>query len=144
LLLPDPARALQLRVERPEICAQAALVALAEVTGQEARWTTAATGGIETRFDLAVARSLKGRAPDDLVVVTPGGTMGELTQTVEDAAELQADRRYMLMLVPRPADDGYRVLGGEQGSIALRGDEPGPGESEQEALASLGGCLARR
>ena len=144
LLLPHPARALQLRVERPEICAQAALVVLAEVTGQEARWTAAPAGGIETRSDLAVARILKGRPPDDLVVAAAGGTIGELTQTVEDVAALQLDRRYLLMLVPVAADDAYRVLGGEQGSIALGGDDPGPGETEQAALASLGDCLARR
>jgi hypothetical protein len=116
----------------PELCSRAALVVIAEVTGQEG-----APGDpfpIETWSDLAITRVVRGDLPAETPrVVTPGGALGGMRLTVSEAPDLRVDGRYLLLLTPRQ-DGGWRVEGGPDGALRL-GDEAA-------AVASLGGCLA--
>ncbi|MBN1334661.1 MAG: hypothetical protein JXB39_01740 [Deltaproteobacteria bacterium] len=139
LLWTHPSQAVSLALPRAEICRLSTLVVTGEVTGLEARWSEPRPGEIETRADIAVDRVLKGATPEQgLVVVTPGGTLGDLLQRVEDAARLREDRRYLLLLAPVPG--GWAPVGGEDGAILLEGPQ-GDGEDEATALAGLVGCL---
>lgn len=119
-------------IPRPALCARAALVVVAEVTGQEG-----APGDpfpIETWSDLAILRVLRGDLPEEAPrVVTPGGRIGDMRLTISEAPELRVDGRYLLLLSPRQAG-GWQVEGGPDGAVRL-GDEA-------TAVASLGGCLA--
>ena len=138
LLSSPPTSALRLAMPRAELCRHSVLVATGEVTGLETRWSGTRPGEIETHADVAVDRVLMGQVPeDDLVVVVPGGTLGDLVQWVEDAALLREDRRYLLLLHPVPG--GWAPVGGQEGAILLLGPQ-GDGEAEDQALASLAGC----
>ena len=104
LLLSNPADAMQLALDRPAQCALADTVVVAEVTTIETRWTEGPQGGIEQVVWFAVDHVVKGDTADTLKIVLPGGTMGGLTQVVEDVPTLIADQSYLLML-----DDGDPV-----------------------------------
>lgn len=139
LLAPTPAAAVRVERPRPALCARASLVVIAEVTGIEGRWGT--HDGIESVVDVAVVRVVRGALRDDgLSIVTPGGTVGGLTQTISEAPRFSSDARYLLLLTA--TDDGWALVGGADGAIPLRWKETGAGESEASAVASLGGCRA--
>jgi len=126
------ALAMRVQIPRSELCDRAALVLVAEVTGQEG--APGARFPVETWSDLAVIRVLRGSLPAEAPrVVTPGGRIGELRLSISEAPELRVDGRYLLLLSPRQ-DGGWQVEGGPDGAVRL-GDEAA-------AVASLGGCLA--
>jgi hypothetical protein len=129
---------MQIELTRPEMCEEAARVVVAEVTGSEARWSQAPDGGIETVVWLAVRQDVKGQGMDTVELSLLGGAIGELWQWVEDQPRLEPDRTYLLFL-----DAQGRVLGGDQGAVAVRIEgDPGGGEPLKHALASLGSCHA--
>ncbi len=133
-LLGEPAHAARLSVPLPELCAESALVVLAEVTGSEAEPTE--QGLVLTSYDLAVLRVIRGELPAEPPrVVVPGGSVGGARLLVSEAATLQVDGRYLLLLSPR-AQGGYKVRGGPDGAIPVAAGE------EEAALARLGGCRA--
>lgn len=141
LVFPASALAFQVPMPRPELCSHASLVVVGEVTGAQGQWSAGPAGGIETLADVAVERTLSGRAPASLTVTTPGGHVGDLWLTVEDAASFRTDQRYLLLLTER--DGAWRVVGGSAGIIPLKRTANGAGEDEAAAIASLGACLAR-
>lgn len=128
-------------VPRPQLCAWSDLAVVADVTGSDTRWAQGARGDLETVSDLAVVRVVRGAAPRDLFVRAPGGRLGSLVQRVEDAATLEVGGRYLLMLRRAEDGDGWRVVGGEVGAIAIAVAQ-GRGEPEVSAVASLGACRA--
>ncbi|MEL6342105.1 MAG: hypothetical protein AAFV53_03160 [Myxococcota bacterium] len=132
------AQAMQLDIDRPTLCAHATAAIIGEVTTRQSQWSQGSLGGIETVFDVSVERVVFGAAPGDLSVVVPGGQIGDIHLNVEDAAPLQVDQRYLLLV--KVADDGrrYIVFGGEQGATLL----PHQPQLEAEAIASLGSCDA--
>lgn len=135
LLLAGPAFGFAIEVPRPHLCARASLVVVGEVTGGEARWTP--DGAIETVHHVSIARVVRGAPPPDaLLVTTPGGRIGEVGLTIDHAATLAPDRRYLLLLAA--SGDGWRVVGEQQGAIALRHG----GDDDAAAIASLGDCRA--
>jgi hypothetical protein len=140
LLLPaGPAHAIRVATPRPARCALADLVIVGEVTDATGRWRQGEPGGVETVVDVALIRTVRGSPPADTVtVVTPGGTVGALTQTITDTASLRVDARYLLLL--RRSPDGYTIVGGPDGAIPLRWSAAGAGEDEAAAIASLGDC----
>ncbi len=137
LLAPSAARASKIEVPRAELCAISSLVVIGEVTGQDSTWSEGSKGMVLTVSDLAVERTLRGDPVRDLRVTTRGGSFLGLTQHVSTAAVLRPDRRYLLLLAPRP-DATWRVVGGEDGVVLL----PWDGDLAL-VLDSLGGCLAR-
>lgn len=139
LWLVGSAGALQLALTREQLCAMSDLVAVVELTGIEHRWAT--DGGIERQADLTVQRVVHGPEVDDLSLVLPGGTMGELTLWIEDVPELVEHQPY-LVLLKRHDTLGWTFLGGDGGAIPLALADGHAGEPLQAALASLGSCDA--
>lgn len=132
MLWSGQASAARVPVPLPTLCAESALVVVAEVTGQEGRWSE--QGLIETWSDLAIIKVLRGVTPvDPLSVVRAGGAVGGLRLEMSESAPLRSDARYLLLLSPR-ADGAWTVHGGAAGAILL-GDE-------SAARARLGSCLA--
>lgn len=134
----NAANAFSMPVPRPQLCAWSDLVVVADVAGAEARWAQGPRGDLETVSDLAVLRTVRGQAPRDLFVRTPGGRLSGLVQQVEDAAVLAPGARYLLMLRKAPDGDGWIVVGGEAGAVRLGQG----GEREDAAVASVGACRA--
>lgn len=117
---------------RPEMCALASFVAVAEPTSSEVRWAADRSGGIETVVWLAIGPVVKGKPRDTLTLVLKGGEIDGLKQTVEDVPVLGVDRSYLLYLAP--SDSGFVVVGGEQGAVLL---PEGVGE---RGIRALSGC----
>jgi hypothetical protein len=136
-LLSNPAEASRAPVSRAALCARASAVVVAEVTGSEGQWSADPTGGIETWWDLAVTRTIRGEALADLRLRTPGGSVGGLTQTISEAPRLRTDARFLLLL--SPSADGWQIVGGADGVVALPWDSP---SAVEDAVASLGACRA--
>ncbi len=139
LWLVGGASALQLALTRDQLCGMSDLVAVVELTGVEHRW--ADDGRIERQIDLTVQRVVHGPPTDDLTLVLPGGTMGELSLWVEDVPDLAEHQPY-LVLLKRHEQLGWSFLGGEGGAIPLALAEGHVGEPLAAALASLGACDA--
>lgn len=138
LLIGSAAEAARRHIDRPTLCSMAEVVVIGEVTGQEVLWSAGEPGGLETHSDLSVTQTVRAdrAAPTDtLTVITPGGVRDGIRLTIEDAAALRTDHRYLLLLSPYA--DGFRVVGGADGAIPLGHTEPAA-----EAIASLGGCRA--
>jgi len=131
--------ALQVELDRPQLCGISTYVVVAEPTDIETRW--AADGSIERLVHLAVARTVKGPATDDLEMVLPGGRIGDLTYGVEDVPKLLANARYLLFLGP-DLDGRLIVFGGDRGAVRLRGPGERRGELDAVALDSVKGCRA--
>lgn len=133
LLCLAPALGLVLYEPLPELCARSDAAILGEVTTVESRWTP--TGGLETHAWIAVQEVVVGDLADDTVeIVWAGGRSGDLVQRVEDEPELRVDRRYLLLLEPRP-DGAFAVTGGERGAV------PVPhGDDGRAARAALEDC----
>jgi hypothetical protein len=129
------ARAMRVDVPTAELCRLSSHVVVGEVTTAATEWTQ--DGSFETVSDVAVTSVLRGPSVLDAVVVTPGGTIGDLRQTVEDAARLDVDMRYVLLLHER-ADGRFVVTGGEAGAFPI---PAGAGDAWVRTL--LGACLAR-
>jgi hypothetical protein len=129
------ARAMQVASPPSELCGFATLVVLGEVTTKATQWS--ATGSLETVFDVSVETVLAGTPRADVVVVTPGGELHGLRQTVEDAARLEPDTRYLLLL-HEEQNGTFVVTGGASGAFAA----PSQG-GEAWARALVGACHAR-
>lgn len=136
-----PARAMQVQLSRPELCARSGRVVIGEVTSAAAEWAEGRGGKIVTRADVLVSRTLVGRA-GDVEVLLPGGELGGLRYVVEDAATLVPDATYLLLLVEGAG--GWQVQGGGQGAIMLSDAQGRVVATEAAAVASLGGCGAGR
>ena len=129
------ARAMRIDVPTAELCRLSSHVVVGEVTTTATEWTQ--EGSLETVVDVAVTSVLRGPSVQDLVLVTPGGAIGDLRQTIEDAARLDVDTRYVLLLHER-ADGTFVVTGGEAGAFPI---PAGAGDAWVRSL--LGACLAR-
>ncbi len=133
------AHAMRVDVAPAELCRVSSLVVLGEVTTRTTAWTQ--DGSLETVVDVAVSSVLRGPARSDVVVVTPGGQLGDLRQIVEDAARLALDTRYLLLLQALP-DGRFVVTGGEAGAFAVRAG-PSTDDGAAWARSLLGACLDR-
>ena len=129
------ARAMRVDVPTAELCRMSSHVVVGEVTTTATEWTQ--EGSLETVVDVAVASVLRGPTVRDAMVVTPGGAIGDLRQIVEEAARLDVDTRYVLLLHER-ADGRFVVTGGEAGAFPI---PVGAGDAWVRSL--LGACLAR-
>ena len=134
--VPLGATALQQQVTRAELCALSEHVLLVEVTDVETRWTSEATIGRWAH--LAILDRVKGTQADGIDVWLPGGTMGHLTQQVEDVPNLMVNGQYLLFLGPGGSGQ-LEVLGGAQGHIRILQNGRNA-ETREEALASVEVC----
>ncbi len=136
LLAPWEAGAVNVYLPRPALCARADLVVIGEVTGAAGRWGADGEVAIVTEVDVAVTRTVRGAAPEPLVVTVPGGRVAGTNLHVSEAPTLRTDARYLLFL--RAGPGGYTVLGGPDGAVPV----PWGPEGEAAAIASLGSCRA--
>ena len=124
-LVGTPARAMRIPWSPQVRCDRAELVLAAEVTGLSPRWAEGVDGGIETVVDLHPLGLAKGRVGSELVLVLPGGRMGDIELWVEDVPSLALDQRYLLYLRVGP-DGRHRVVGGEEGARRIDATVVGP------------------
>jgi hypothetical protein len=112
------AEAFRLAVPLSELCGLSTLVVVGEVTTLSSQWSSQAQGSLETMADVSVVQVLRGGPRSDVVITSPGGEMGDLVQTVEEAARLRVDVRYLLLLTARP-HGSFVVTGGEAGAVPV-------------------------
>jgi hypothetical protein len=118
----SPARAsLVLALDLPTLVTRADHVAVVEVASVKANWD-ANREQILTTIDLVVVESWKGDdAPaSHITVVQPGGTVGDLTQTVHGMTRFVAGERAVVFLAGRP--ERASVVGMSQGKRLVRRD----------------------
>jgi hypothetical protein len=133
--------AAQQRVDRPTLCSISTAVVVAEVTSIETQWTAGERGGIERRAWLSVLQTAHGEPKDTLEIILPGGSIGEISQWVEDVPKLKLDTPYLLFL--GTYQERLQIIGGDKGAIPIATKTGTTGEPLPEALKSLGGCRAR-
>jgi len=110
-----------------EMTAIAAVVAVGEVDGVEARWNDAHTK-IYTRVSFRPTEMLKGaRDLGALTIKMIGGRVGGDAALLPGTPELAEGDRVLVFLEPRDDGDGYLIVGLFQGLFRLRqgagGDE---------------------
>jgi hypothetical protein len=118
----SPARAsLVAALDLPTMVTRADHVAVVDVASVKADWD-ANHEQILTTIDLVVVESWKGGdAPaSHFTIVQPGGTVGDLTQTVHGMTRFVAGERAVVFLAGRP--DRASVVGMAQGKRIVRKD----------------------
>lgn len=104
------------------LCKLADAVVVAEVTSGETEWAPGPRGDLRTRAWAAVTEVLRGSPGDTVEVLSWGGRLDGLVQTVEDQPRLEEDHRYVLLL--SRDGDAWRVTGGEHGAWPLAHGAP--------------------
>lgn len=103
-----------------DLTQKAEVIASGRVIGQEVRWE-AQGRHIETASRLLVNEQLKGPPLDELIVVQPGGKLGDWRSRVPGVRLLKPAEEVLLFLSRRP-DKHWRVLGLSQGLFTVRYD----------------------
>jgi hypothetical protein len=120
---PAPARAsLVLALDLPTMVSRADHVAVVDVASVKSDWD-ANHEQILTTIDLVVVESWKGAdAPaSHMKIVQPGGTVGDLTQTIHGMTRFVPGERAVVFLSGRP--DRATVVGMAQGKRIVRRDD---------------------
>lgn len=98
-----------------QLAAESELVVVGTITGKSCNW---AHGFILSHHTLEVERTLKGKAPAQLVLTEVGGTVGDMTMRIESAPTYEPGQRVLVTLKKGPM--GYwRTLGWTQGRYAV-------------------------
>ena len=138
----SPARAsLVLALDLPTLVTRADHVAVVEVASVKANWD-ANHEQILSTIDLVVVESWKGDdAPaSHITVVQPGGTVGDLTQTVHGMTRFVPGERAVVFLAGRP--ERASVVGMAQGKRLVR-REAGSGRMVVHAPDRAGATFIR-
>ena len=99
----------------------------------ESRWAQPETGDIETVVHLEVLQVAKGHAEDEITVVVPGGTIGDLTVYVDSMPQFSLGETAILFL-----DAKGRIVGDSQGRLPVAtGRVTSLNRAAQEVLAEL-------
>lgn len=109
------------KLDLPALAAQADAVLVGSVTELSSRWL-ADGSQIVTDVRVAVQEVV---APAALALtearlLVPGGTVGDVSQSAEDVAQLERGATYLLFLVDA-GEGAYSVAGGWQGAQAIEG-----------------------
>jgi len=136
------AQAATLQLSRTELCELSSKVLVGEVSSQETRWSSGGAGAIERVVWVSVSTDVKGPPTSSVEVVLPGGQLQGVGHWVEDTPRLIENGRYLLFL--QPIEGRWFVTGGEQGAIRLTPQGARVGETEADALASVGACNVSR
>lgn len=123
-----------------EMAEQAVAVVYARTTDVVSRFSTGSSGSgtgegpIETIVHLKVFETVKGPERSELTLTVPGGTVDDLTLTVDYAPRFEPGGTYLIFL-----DDEGRVLRGYLGAKEVVQDRlPGLDRSLDEVLAIIG------
>jgi hypothetical protein len=109
----------------------AAVVVRARVLASEARWT-ADRARIVTDTELEVLEAWKGAPAARIVVMQPGGIVGELGQKVDGVARFEPGEEVVVFLEPR--GDRFSVAGMTQGAFHLARSSDGKTVFARQAL----------
>ena len=139
LLCSSAAQAITIPLSLSELTGLADTVVLGTVVSSSSQWN-AEHNNIYTEVVVSVADSLKGSAGEKTItIIVPGGTVGEITQWVEDTATFEAGEQVGLFLedlnsakvsemgldsASRMSANGsaVRIIGGLQGKLSLAKD----------------------
>ncbi len=99
-----------------------AVVARARVRSSQARWTRDGAR-IVTDTELEVLEAWKGAPAPRVVVMQPGGVVGDIGQKVAGAAQFAAGEEVVVFLEPR--GDRYTVAGMSQGAFHVERSSDG-------------------
>jgi hypothetical protein len=95
------------------------------VLAARSRWT-ADRLRIVTSVELGVASTWRGAAPARIVVLVPGGVVGDLGQRVDGLASFEPGEEVVAFLVRPGGTDPWRVTGGAQGKFTVRAGRARP------------------
>lgn len=108
-----------------------AVVVRAKVLASQARWTSD-RARIVTDTELEVLEAWKGAPAARVVVMQPGGIVGELGQKVAGAARFTVGEEVVLFLEPR--GDRFTVAGMSQGAFHVERSSDGKTSFARQAL----------
>ena len=135
LLLPVSASATITRaIDFEEKVEHAASIVVGKCVAQESRWDST-KNWILTYSTFAVEKTLKGQPAQNITIVTPGGTVGNLTQDVVGAPKFQQGEENVVFV--RNSQAGPTVLYLEQGSYKVRKDDRGERVVEPAVSAAV-------
>jgi len=112
-----------IRMDLDDLARDANLIVVGTVVDVEGRWDDSLTF-VHSDVTLQIEQSLRGNAPAELVLRTPGGQIGGIAQRAEGAATFEPGERVLVFLTTW--DDGaYKVLGYTQGKSRLIAEADG-------------------
>jgi hypothetical protein len=97
LLTPSALGAHVAELSGRELAAASSNIVVAVIEGREVRWNGKRTL-LMTDYTLRVEERLRGEAPERFTLTMPGGTLGDITDEVCAAVELEPGARYLLFL----------------------------------------------
>lgn len=119
LLIGLPAAATtMLRIDLPELAQSSDTVVHGTVRRMESRWS-ADKRRIVTDVEIEVAETLKGQAGSTVLIVQPGGRVGDIGQIVHGLASF-AEGEEVVVFLERRGTSAYRVMGMAQGKYQIR------------------------
>ncbi|MFH2097398.1 MAG: hypothetical protein ABII24_02545 [bacterium] len=116
---------LMVKMELPELIESSAVIVRGTVTdtiGTSRYYDDAGELVVGTRWKLVETESLKGDAPESLIVRTLGGRSGLTEMLVEDEVEFTPGETALVFLEIDPDSEDYRVVGNFQGHFTIQGD----------------------
>ncbi|MEA2560756.1 MAG: hypothetical protein QOH06_2260 [Acidobacteriota bacterium] len=116
LLTPSALGAHVAQLSGRELAAASSNVIVAVVEGREVRWNGKHTL-LMTDYRLHVEERLRGEGPERFTLTMPGGTLGDITDEVCTAVELEPGARYLLFLDDLDRPSLSPVLGARQGAL---------------------------
>jgi hypothetical protein len=119
LLTPSALGAHVAQLSGRELAAASSNVVVAVVEGREVRWNSKHTL-LMTDYALRVEERLRGAAPERFTLTMPGGTLGDITDEVCSAVELEPGARYLLFLGDLDRTSLSPILGARQGAFRER------------------------
>jgi hypothetical protein len=135
LLLPVSARATISRaIDFEEKVEHAASIVMGKCVAQESRWD-GTKNWILTYSTFTVEKTLKGQPAQQITLVTPGGTVGNLTQEVIGVPKFREGEEHVVFV--RNSQAGPTVLYLEQGDYKVRKDDRGDRIVEPTATAAV-------
>lgn len=124
LLLTAPVWATTLLyADLPQLTHKSESIVRGTVTSVEARWS-ADRSRIVTEVQVQVAERLKGSPPETVILIHPGGVVGDIGQHVAGVPEFQAGEDVVLFLESH-GGAAFRVSGFSQGKYRLARNEDG-------------------
>ncbi len=119
LLLGLPASATtMLRIDLPELAQTADTVVHGTVRRVESRWS-GDKRRIVTDVEIQVSETLKGQASSTVLIVQPGGRVGDIGQIVHGLASFTPGEEVVVFL-DRQGSSAFRVTGMAQGKYQVR------------------------
>jgi len=104
-----------------ELTDQSDVVAVGTVSAVQSEWNADKTR-IITRVNIRVREFLKGGEPDQsLVVVTPGGEVGDVGEIYSTTVRFNRDEE-VVVFAHRKSGRHHEVAGGNQGKVSIRED----------------------